>query len=312
MACGEGAHMMAVAGPRQGEGRALRGSMRLDEPLSRHTVWGIGGPADRFYAPADLDDLCAFLSRLAPDEPLFVLGLGSNLLVRDGGIRGTVVHLGNALTAIRRTGELGLRAEAGVPCPKLARFCARASLSGAEFMAGIPGTVGGALAMNAGAFGAETYDIVSHVETVTRTGERRMRPGGAFETGYRHVALPAGEWFVAGEFQLRQGASLESQARIRELLKRRADTQPTRQRSCGSVFRNPAGDFAARLIESCGLKGERIGAAEVSRKHANFIINTGDARASHVESLIERVMERVERERGVVLVPEVRIVGEPE
>lgn len=310
--------MMAVAGPRQGDGGSrggsrsgsLRGRLRRDEPLARYTVWGIGGPADRLYAPADLEDLCAFLAGLEAGEPVFLLGLGSNLLVRDGGIRGTVVHLGASLGALERVSATRVRAEAGVPCPKLARFCARQGLTGAEFMAGIPGTVGGALAMNAGAFGGETYDIVERVETVTRDGVRRMRDGGELETGYRHVALPDGEWFVAGEFRLREGAHEDAQTRIRELLKRRADTQPTGQRSCGSVFRNPPGDFAARLIEASGLKGEHIGDAEVSPKHANFIINRGQARARDVEALLERILERVERDHGVVLVPEVRIVGE--
>jgi UDP-N-acetylmuramate dehydrogenase len=291
--------------------RGLRGRLRHHEPLARFTAWGIGGPADRLFEPADVDDLCRFLRTLPVEEPLFWLGLGSNLLVRDGGIRGTVVCLGASLGGLSREGASGVRAGAGVACPKLARFCARADLSGAEFMAGIPGTVGGALAMNAGAFGGETWDIVAEVETVTREGERLVRPGASFETGYRHVVVPPREWFVGALFALRPGDAARGQARIRELLRRRGETQPTRQRSCGSVFRNPPGDHAARLIESCGLKGERIGAAEVSRKHANFIINTGGARACEVEALMERVAERVARSQGVVLVPEVRVVGEP-
>ncbi len=301
--------MMAAAGRVPMEG--LRGRLREGEPLARHTVWGIGGPAERLYRPADLDDLCAFLARLPADEPLFWLGLGSNLLVRDGGIRGTVVHLAGALTRIERVDADTVRAEAGVPCPKVARFCAQADLAGAEFMAGIPGTVGGALAMNAGAFGGETYDIVARVETVTRAGKRRVRAGTDLETGYRHVAVPPGEWFVAAHFALAAGARAGSEARIRELLRRRGATQPTGMRSCGSVFRNPEGDFAARLIEVSGLKGERVGDAVVSEKHANFILNVGVARAADVEALIERVMARVERDHGVVLVPEVRVVGVP-
>jgi UDP-N-acetylmuramate dehydrogenase len=300
--------MMAVAGPVQGQG--LRGRLRVAHRLARHTAWGIGGVADRFYEPADVDDLCRFLGQLPADEPLFWLGLGSNLLVRDGGIRGTVLYLGTGLGRIERAGECGVRAQAGAPCPKVARFCARARLAGAEFLAGIPGTVGGALAMNAGAFGGETYSIVVRVETVTRAGERRERAASEFQTGYRHVVPPAAEWFLGAEFALHADALGAGEARIRELLKRRALTQPIGTRNCGSVFRNPPGDHAARLIEQCGLKGERIGGAEVSRKHANFIINTGAASAADVEALIERVMERVERTHGVVLVPEVRIVGE--
>jgi UDP-N-acetylmuramate dehydrogenase len=164
--------------------------------------------------------------------------------------------------------------------------------------------------MNAGAFGGETYDIVEQVETVNRRGELRVREGRCLEPTYRHVTLPPGEWFVAARFALVRGARGESEARIRALLRRRSETQPLRQRSCGSVFRNPPGDHAARLIEASGLKGERVGGAVVSLKHANFIINEDSARASDVEELIERVMARVERDHGVLLVPEVRVVGE--
>jgi len=300
--------MMAVAGPLDMHG--LRGQMRLDEPLSRHTAWGIGGPADRLYQPADLADLCELLRRLPVGEPVFWLGLGSNVLVRDGGIRGTVVRLGNTLSRLEHLDVATVRAQAGVACPKVARFAARADLAGAEFLAGIPGTVGGALAMNAGAFGGETYDIAAGVETVTRRGELKLRAGSFFQPGYRHVTLPSDEWFVAARFELTTGARVQSEARIRELLKRRAETQPLRQRSCGSVFRNPPADHAARLIEASGLKGERIGGAVVSEKHANFIINVDAARAADVEALIERVMARVERDHKVLLVPEVRVVGE--
>ena len=256
-------------------------------------------------------DLCAFLARVPAGEPLFWLGLGSNVLIRDGGIRGTVIYLGNTLGHLEREGDAGLRAGAGVACPKLARFCARADLAGAEFMAGIPGTVGGALAMNAGAFGGETYDIVTAVHTVARGGTTRWRDAAELETGYRHVRLPCEEWFLEARFALTKGSAEEGQARIRELLRRRAASQPTGQRSCGSVFRNPPGDHAARLIEASGLKGEAIGEARVSRKHANFIINEGAARARDVEALIAKVMETVEHDHGVLLVPEVRIVGEP-
>jgi UDP-N-acetylmuramate dehydrogenase len=290
--------------------RALRGRLRRGEPLSRHTAWGIGGPAERLYEPADLDDLRCFLAGLPADEPLFWMGLGSNLLVRDGGIRGTVVLLANCLDAIERTGERQVRAEAGVPCPKVARFCARAGLGGSAFMAGIPGTVGGALAMNAGAFGGETYDIVHAVELVNRRGELILRAPGELKASYRHVDVPHNEWFVAAQLSLSASEPEETRSHIRALLKRRAETQPLGQRSCGSVFRNPPGDHAARLIEACGLKGRRIGDALVSPKHANFIINDGHASAADVEALIGLVMKTVRREHGITLVPEVRVVGE--
>ena len=288
----------------------LRGSLRTDEALARHTAWAIGGPADRFYEPADLDDLCTFVATLASDEPLFWLGLGSNLLIRDGGIRGTVVHLAKALSRMARSGEDTVRAEAGVACPKVARFCARENLAGAEFMAGIPGTVGGALAMNAGAFGGETYDVVFEVETINRAGVLRRHQSKNIDTGYRYVDVPQGQWFVAAHLRLQQGVRSESETRIRDLLRQRTQTQPVGTRSCGSVFRNPPNDHAARLIEQCALKGEHIGGAQVSTKHANFIINTGNARAEDVEALIARIIERVQGEHGVVLVPEVRVVGE--
>ncbi len=177
-------------------------------------------------------------------------------------------------------------------------------------MAGIPGTVGGALAMNAGAFGGETYDVVFEVETITRDGELHRHVAADIETGYRHVDVPAGHLFVAAHMRLHNGVRDDSESRIKEFLRQRAQTQPTGTRSCGSVFRNPHNDYAARLIEQCGLKGERIGDAQISTKHANFIINTGSARANDVEALIAHIVQRVKLAHGVQLVPEVRVVGE--
>ncbi|MCF6209296.1 MAG: UDP-N-acetylmuramate dehydrogenase [Gammaproteobacteria bacterium] len=288
----------------------LRGKLRYDEPLSRHTTWRIGGPADRYYQPADIDDLAEYLSQLPEGESVFWLGLGSNLLVRDGGIRGSVIAISGMLNALQQVGDKRLRVEAGVSCAKVAREAARAGLVGAEFLAGIPGTLGGALAMNAGAFGGETWPIVSVVETMNRHGVRRTRTAGDYRIGYRSVQGPAGEWFVTAELQLQLGDTAAAQVRIRELLAKRSETQPTKQANAGSVFRNPEGDFAARLIEACGLKGVCEGAACVSEKHANFIINTGGATAVQVEALIRRVADTVEREQGVRLVREVHVVGE--
>ncbi|GAB6040209.1 UDP-N-acetylmuramate dehydrogenase [Endothiovibrio diazotrophicus] len=285
----------------------LRGELRFDEPLARYTTWRVGGPAERLYRPADLEDLVAFLQGLPADEPLFWLGLGSNLLVRSGGIRGTVVALSGTLNGLRRVGETKIRAEAGVACAQLARFAGRAGLSGAEFLAGIPGTVGGALAMNAGAFGGEIWRRVAGVETVDRRGVLRARGAENFTVGYRSVAGPVGEWFVAATLELEPGAE---DGRVRELLERRNRTQPIGEPSCGSVFRNPEGDHAARLIEAAGLKGSRIGGACVSQKHANFIVNDGGATPEEIETLIERVRAEVERVHGVCLQHEVRIVGE--
>jgi UDP-N-acetylmuramate dehydrogenase len=289
----------------------LRGRLLVDEPMARHTSWRVGGPAQRFFEPADLDDLAAFLRSLPEDEPLFWLGLGSNLLVRDGGIRGTVILTSPGLGGIERTGATTLRVEAGVPCAKAARASADAGLEGAEFLTGIPGTMGGALAMNAGAFGGETWSIVAAVETVDRHGVVRKRLPAEYRVGYRSVRGPAGEWFAAAHLALTPGDGAAAKARIKECLRLRAESQPTGVASCGSVFRNPPGDHAGRLIDSCGLKGHAIGGAHVSKKHANFILNGGAATAADIEALIAHVRAVVERERGVRLEPEVHIVGEP-
>lgn len=300
--------MMAAASVSDG----LRGELRLYEPLARYTTWRVGGPAQRYYHPADLDDLATYLKRLPADEPLTWLGLGSNLLIRDGGIRGSVIATHGALRELTLTEAGRVRIEAGVPCAKAARFSARNNLSGAEFLAGIPGTMGGALAMNAGAWGGETWRRVALVETIDRRGAIRRRPPEDFELGYRHCVGPAEEWFVAAHLALEPGRAAESLELIRQFLEQRNLSQPTRVASCGSVFRNPPGDYAARLIETAGLKGHRIGGAQVSPKHANFIINTGTATSADLEALIHHVAERVRVVHGVELQPEVRIVGETE
>jgi UDP-N-acetylmuramate dehydrogenase len=289
---------------------SCRGRIRHNESMSRHTSWRVGGPADTYFEPADAQDLADFLAGLNKDSEIHWVGLGSNLLVRDGGLRGVVIATHRGLSRLERLEDGLVRAEAGVACAKLARQCARWKLGPAEFFAGIPGTVGGALAMNAGAFDGETWQQVSAVETVDRTGQIRTRLRDEFEVSYRTVKMPAAEWFIAGLFDFREqaDASVES---IRKLLALRKETQPIGLPSCGSVFRNPRDDYAARLIEACGLKGLRLGGAEVSGKHANFIINTGSATAADVESLIKQIQHQVHREQGVDLVAEVRIVGEP-
>jgi len=287
------------------------GDLRRDEPMSRHTSWRVGGPADVFFRPASVADLAAFLRELDPGTPVHWIGLGSNLLVRDGGIRGVVIATTGLLSALEREGETGVRAEAGVPCTRLARRCARWGLGPSAWFSGIPGTVGGALTMNAGAFGGETWDRVAHVETLSRGGKLRERTPEDYEIGYRSVRGPADEWFIAAHFHF-EPESEASIERLNELVERRKATQPIGLPSCGSVFRNPPGDHAARLIEAAGLKGRRIGGAVVSEKHANFIINDGGATAADIEALIDRVQATVEREHGVQLRHEVRIVGEAE
>lgn len=293
------------------QSQAWRGELRLDEPMARHTSWRAGGKARRFYRPADLDDLCCFLADLDEREPLLWLGLGSNLLVRDGGFPGTVIELFGALAELEWLDAQLLRAGAGVSCAKVARTASRAGLTGVEFLAGIPGTMGGALAMNAGAFGDETWAHVAAVETVDRAGRLHTRSPDEFQISYWSVSGVAGEWFVAAQLLLERGDAEQAQQRIRELLARRGASQPVQEYSCGSVFRNPPGDHAARLIEACGLKGRRLGGAQVSEKHANFIINTGDASAADIETLLLQVQGTVEQLQGVRLEPEVRIVGQP-
>ena len=288
----------------------VRGKLRFAEPMSRHTVWGIGGDADRFYEPADAEDLVSFLNSLPDEEPLLVMGLGSNLLVRDGGIRGTVVAMGSGLSGLDLAKPGTVRVGAGAACPKVARFAVRNRLANCEFLAGIPGTVGGALAMNAGAFGGETWEIVESVETIDRRGRRRRRRSGDFSVGYRQVHGAPGEWFLSADFKLRCDDSGKGAQTLKSFLRMRAQTQPVGTRNCGSVFRNPPGDFAARLIEACGLKGVAVGGALVSPKHANFIVNAGGASAGDVETLMNCVVECVARESAVLLEPEVRIVGE--
>ena len=291
-----------------------KGILLQNEPMSRHTSWRVGGVADRFYRPADINDMSAYLESLPANEPVFWLGLGSNLLVSDAGIRGTVICTSGVLNEIKSIDETHIYVEAGVPSPKLAKFSAKLGLTGAEFLSGIPGTIGGALKMNAGAVGGETWDVIESVETIDSMGVRHTRTPDEFKIAYRHVEAKQSdlnkEWFVSAVVKLAVGDKEESLQKIKEHLNRRGATQPTQQPNAGSVFRNPEGDFAARLIESCGLKGFCIGGACVSEKHANFIINTGTATANDIDALIKVIHEKVQQQHGVNLIREVQIVGE--
>ena len=329
MALHSGSHSATPMQP--GEARmedrsALRGRFIYNESMAGHVSWRAGGVADRVYVPAGLEDLRLLLQSTPADDPVHMLGLGSNLLVRDGGLRGVIILMHGVLKTLRvesRTqgippgspemGETSLiYAEAGVASPKVARFAANHDLVGAEFLAGIPGTIGGALAMNAGCYGSETWQHVAQVLTMDRAGQLTERTPSDYALAYRHVALieQHEEWFIAGWLRFAKGDGTASRDRIRELLKKRIATQPLNQPNAGSVFRNPPGDYAARLIESCGLKGFRIGNAQVSDKHANFIVNLGGASASDIEAVIEKVEETVEAKTNVRLIREVRIIGE--
>lgn len=287
--------------------------VRFDEPMTAHTSWHVGGPAEAYFSPRDVDDLASFLRKLPESVPVLFVGLGSNLLVRDGGVRGVVVSTPGAFTRIERRAQTLVYCEASVPCARIARSCVGWGLAQGEFFSGIPGTLGGALAMNAGAFGDETWRHVISVSTIDRHGRKHSRPAQEFRVEYRRVEWQAGpdaqpEWFLSAELRFEHG-NAAAQA-MQDLLQRRRDTQPIGEWSCGSVFKNPTGDHAARLIEAAGLKGHRIGDAIVSEKHANFILNQGNASAADIERLITRVRQTVQNIYGIALETEVRIVGE--
>lgn len=303
----------------------LRGQFLYNEPMRKHVSWRAGGTAQRVFVPADLEDLIWLVRSVPMHEDIHMVGLGSNLLVRDGGVAGVVILLHGVLKKLAiesRTHGLPqapanvdtalVYAQAGVASPKLARFAANHDLVGGEFWAGIPGTVGGAIAMNAGCYGSETWDKLVQVLTLDRQGQLNERLPDEYVIGYRHVALKQHEqeWFIGGWFRLEKGDGAASREKIKELLKKRIEAQPLSQPNAGSVFRNPPGDFAARLIELSGLKGFRIGDAQVSDKHANFIVNLGNASATDIERLIEHVEDTVEARTNVRLIREVRIIGE--
>lgn len=289
--------------------QTLRGSLLLNEPMSKHTSWKIGGVVEQMYTPADIDDLALFLSGLPESEPVMFIGLGSNLLVRDGGIEGTVICFKGSMANIELHADNRVTAGAGISCAKLSRFCHRNNLLGGEFFAGIPGLLGGALAMNAGAFGGETWSVIDTVTTIDRAGNIYTRSKEDYQIGYRSVKGHENEWFVSATMHLQPGNGEQAAQRVKQLLKQRSETQPTGLPSCGSVFKNPPGDYAARLIEASGLKGFRIGDAVVSEKHANFIINVGQAKAADVEALMKYIQQTVSDKFNVQLQSEVKVVG---
>ena len=286
------------------------GKLLHDELMSKHTTWRVGGRADVYHAPRCRAELLEFFRGLDASTPVYWVGFGSNLLVRDGGIRGVVIATSQALSELRNLGAGIIEAEAGVACTVVARQCSRWQLGPAEFFAGIPGSIGGALRMNAGAFGGETWNSVIEVDVLDRHGVVHTRPRDAYEVGYRQVQKQADEWFLAARMQFTENYQV-AEARMRTLIAERKASQPLGLPSCGSVFKNPPGDHAARLIETAGLKGARVGGAQVSPKHANFIINTGGATAADIEALIRKVQSTVESRHGVCLETEVQIIGEP-
>ncbi|KPJ67720.1 MAG: hypothetical protein AMJ43_03565 [Coxiella sp. DG_40] len=277
----------------------LRSSLKNNHYLKNHITLRVGGQARLFYQPLNLNDLIVFLRNLPLQEDIIWIGSGSNVLIRDSGIDGVVICTKN-LNGFEELNDSVVRAEAGLPCAKLAKYY--------PFLSGIPGTVGGALAMNAGAFGDEIWNYVVEVETINRKGDLMIRTSNNFKISYRNVICSNNEWFVAGKFSFDKDDIDRNKRIIQELAAKRAASQPIGEWTCGSVFRNPPGDYAARLIESCGLKGKRIGDAEVSCKHANFIVNKGNATAEDVENLINYVKERVKKQTGIDLLLEVKIL----
>lgn len=288
----------------------LRGELLEQEPMSRHTSWKTGGVADYFYRAADIEDLSVFISLIPIDMPVTWVGLGSNLLVRDGGVSGVVISIVGTLNQLEIINEKEMLMGAGILCVKAARFAAKQGLAGVEFLAGIPGSIGGALAMNAGAYGGEIWGSVKQAETINRKGIRKVYTTDQFKIGYRSVSLPEDEWFVACNMALQVSEKSVVEKKIKTMLSERAASQPLGQNSCGSVFRNPPDNHAAKLIESSGLKGKYIGGAAVSEKHANFIINTGNATSYDIEQLIQFVQSTVYEKHNIRLIPEVRVIGE--
>ena len=285
----------------------------FDEPLARHTTWRIGGPADVLVIPDTLTEMKAALATAKRHElPVFVLGRGSNLLVKDGGMRGVVLKLGDGFAAVETSG-CSLTALAGRTIISAANIAIRSGLSGLEFASLIPGTVGGAVTMNAGAYGGEIKDVLAKATVIDRAGEVTEVLPQELAFAYRRSAVEEkGLVVVEATFALKAGDRAQMLERVRAWSERRAATQPLSMPNCGSVFRNPAGDFSARLIEAAGLKGHRIGNAMISDLHANFIVNLGQAQATDALALMNLAQTAVWERFGVKLEPEVRVVGEDE
>lgn len=287
-----------------------KGVLSENVNLAGFTSWQVGGDAERFYWPLDLADLQRFLKTLPANEPITWLGLGSNVLINDSGLKGTVIVTQGALKQMELLDATTVYAQAGVSCAQVSRFSAKNNLVKGEFLAGIPGTVGGALFMNAGSFGGETWERVLYVDTINRHGDIKRRYPNEFQISYRTtVGLGKDEWFVGAAFGFEPGNGEVALATIKEMLAKRAQTQPTGEPSCGSVFRNPKPQFSGQLIESLGLKGFQVGRVQVSPKHANFFVNLGGATAQDIVTLIQTVKQKVRDAYGIELHEEVRYLG---
>ena len=282
-----------------------------NESMAKHTSWGIGGCADLFYSPKSREDLVSFLSSIDPNLPITWIGKGTNILVRDGGIRGVVISTKSFLKEIEKTSKYLYKVEAGVACVELALFCQKNGIGPAAFFSGIPGSIGGALTMNAGSFGMETWDLVKEVEVINEKGDISFLEKESFDIAYRTVTFPFRLWFLSCSMSLSSDEQTTKDNLI-ELRNQRIRTQPLSEDTCGSVFKNPPGNFAGALIEGSGLKGFKIGSASISEKHANFIVNQGGATAGDIENLINHTRQVVKKNYDIDLQPEVRIMGEKE
>lgn len=288
----------------------IQGSLKKNFKLSRYTSWKIGGDADYLFKPANLADLSNFLTQLPMHIPVTFIGLGSNILIRDKGIRGVVVLTLNCLKEYYFLNDNDLYCESGVTCAKLAKISANAHKTGGEFFAGIPGTFGGALYMNAGAFGGETWNLVQKLNLIDRTGKIYSKTEKEFTVSYRFVSLPKNIWFAGAVLSFQDCKSNVAQQNIKNLLKLRSQKQPIGLLSCGSVFKNPPNNSAGNLIDKLGLKNKKIGGAYISDVHANFIINDKTATAENVEDLIKFIQQSVYDAYNVKLELEVKILGE--
>jgi len=284
------------------------GTLIEDEPMARHTTLMVGGAARWFFRPEGRDAVIAAMLNCPTDVPILPLGRGSNMLIPDNGYDGLVIDL-SALNAIEIDG-LSVKAEAGARMSRVARQCAEHGLSGCEFMATVPGDVGGGIAMNAGCFGQQVSDSLTHIEVVLPNGEEQTIQADDLNIRYRHTALPSRSLVISASFTLATDQPEQIRERMRSMRSRRSATQPLSQPNCGSVFKNPDGDHAARLIEAAGLKGFSIGGAQISNQHANFIVNEGDASSADIMALIKHAQMTVNQQFDISLEPEVRMISD--
>ncbi|HKH96575.1 MAG TPA: UDP-N-acetylmuramate dehydrogenase [Beijerinckiaceae bacterium] len=287
----------------------LRGTLEANAPMAPLSWFRTGGPAEALFTPADEDDLAYFLAYLPADVPVLVVGLGSNLLVRDGGVPGVVIRLGKPFAEVSVEGGQRIRAGAGAPDVKVASTAAKAGIAGLTFFRGIPGSIGGALRMNGGAYGGETKDVLVEATGLTRTGERVTFANGDMGFTYRHSAVPDHVIFTQATFEGRPGDPATIQAEMNAITEARSSTQPVNTRTGGSTFKNPPGHKAWQVIDAAGCRGLRVGAAQVSELHCNFLINHGGASAADIEALGEEVRRRVREHSGVELEWEIKRVG---